>query len=65
MQNPDLVGQGVSLLQVLGGQQDGGSFAGEGTDLVPENLATAGVQSGGGFIEEDQFRRGDQPDGDV
>ena len=61
----DLVGQAVGLLQVLRGQKDRGAAVHQRADDVPHLLARARVQPGGGLIEEDQRRPGDQRDGQI
>jgi hypothetical protein len=51
----DPVGQLVGLVQVLGGQQDGGAAGGQRSDDVPDLVAAVGVQPGGRLIQHQQL----------
>src|SRR5699024_7945000 len=61
----EAVGELVSFLQVLGGQQDGGTGIHQGPDDLPDLVAAAWVDSGGRFVQEHQVRGHDQGTGDV
>ena len=61
----DAVGELVRLVEVLGGQQNGGAFGDDAADHVPHIVAAARVQSGGGLVQEQQVGRDDQAGGDV
>ena len=61
----DLVGQRVGLVQVLGGQQHGRSLGDEVADDVPHVLALGRVEAGGRLVEEDHRRAADQARGQV
>ena len=53
VEDGDLVGETVGLLQVLGGQHDGGAVVDEAPDGVPHGGAARGVEPGGRLVEED------------
>ncbi len=53
--NRDAVGELVGLVQVLGGQQHGGARGHQRAHDLPNLVAAARVQTGGGFVEEDQL----------
>ena len=61
----DAVGQRGGLLQVVGGEHDGGAVGGEHPDQVPELAARLGIETGGGFVHEQQFGIGDDAERDV
>ncbi len=61
----DAVGELVGLLEVLGGEEDGGAAAHEVSDDLPEVEATAGVEAGGGLVEEQDLGFGDEAGGYV
>src|SRR5207302_1224468 len=61
----DGVGQGVGLVEVLGGEQDGGAVGHEVADHVPHLLAAGGVEAGGRLVEEQHRRPGDDAGGEV
>ena len=65
VQDHDPLGKHICLLQVLGGQEDGGAGGGERIDLIPQRLPAPGVETCGGLIEEDQLGAGDETGGDV
>src|SRR5690606_12395617 len=48
----DVVGELVGLLQVLGGQQQRRAFPDQYGDDLPHRQAATGVQTGGGLIQE-------------
>ena len=55
--DPEVVGELVGLLEVLGRQEDGHPLVpGETRDLVPERAAALDVEAGGGLIEEEDAR---------
>ena len=56
----DVVGQLVGLLQVLGGQQQGHSLGHQLPDRRPHHLAAAGVEPGRRLVEHQQLRLGHQ-----
>jgi hypothetical protein len=59
------VRQPVGLLQVLGGQQDGGPLGDQLADHLPQRGAAGDVQPGGGLVEEDHRGTLHQRGGDV
>lgn len=61
----DAVGELVGFFEVLGGEQDGGAVGDELADDLPHGVAGAGVQAGGGFVEEDDAGVADEGHGDV
>lgn len=61
----DVVGEVVGLLQVLGGQQQGGAAGDELLDDLPELLAVARVEAGRGLVHEHHGRGDDQRGGEV
>jgi hypothetical protein len=61
----DLVGQLIRLLEVLGRQQDGRAGSDERLDRGPDVDAGARVQAGGRFVEEQHRRSEDQAGGQV
>ena len=56
----DPVGELVGLVEVLRGQQHRAAVGDQLADRVPHLAAGAGVEPGGGLVEEDQRRPGDQ-----
>ena len=56
----DLVGQLVGLVEVLGGQQQRGAAGHQVPDDIPHAEATPGVEPGGGLIEEEDSRPADE-----
>jgi hypothetical protein len=61
----DEVGQPVGLIEVLGGQQDGRALGDEALDRRPHLQAAARVEAGGGLVEEQHRRAGDERRGEV
>ena len=61
----DLVGQRVGLLQVLGGEQHGRAVGDQVADDLPHVLALGRVEAGGRLVEEDHRRPADQAGGQV
>ena len=61
----DVVGELVGLLEVLGREQQGRAVAHEVAQHVPELDPAARVQPGGRLVEEEHRRRGDQADREV
>jgi hypothetical protein len=60
VQQRDLVGELVGLLQVLGGEQDRGSAGHQVADDLPHGAAAARVQAGGRLVQEEDARVADQ-----
>jgi len=56
----DLVGQRVGLLEVLRGEQDRGAVVDQGAHDAPHVLALGGVQAGGRLVEEHDGRAADE-----
>ena len=55
--DPEVVGELVGLLEVLGGEKDGHPLvAGEMRDLIPEGGAALDVEARGGLVEEEDTR---------
>jgi hypothetical protein len=52
----DPVGEAVRLVQVLGGEQDGGAAGDPRFDRLPETEAAARVEAGGRLVEEEDGR---------
>jgi len=48
----DHICQSVGLVEILGGQQDGGSVGDQPLDHLPQAQPAARVQAGGGLVEE-------------
>ena len=65
VEHGDAVGDLVGLVQVLGGEEDGGAFGDELADDLPHVVATARVEAGGRLVEEDDPRVADQRHGEV
>ncbi len=63
--DPDPVGELVGLLQVLGGEEDGGALVVELRDLLPDRLARDGVEARGRLVEEQHPRLVHQRRGEV
>ena len=62
----DVVGEAVGLLEVLGGQQDRRALGRRGvSSTVPQLVAGARVEAGGGLVEEQDLGPGDQRGGQV
>ena len=61
----DVVGKCVGLLQVLRGQQHGHAVRDQLADGRPNDLPTARIEAGGGLVENQQLRRIDQPGREV
>ena len=61
----DVVGQALGLLEVLGGEQDGGAPVDEGVEHGPQLAAGPGVEAGGGLVEEQHLGPGHQRGGQV
>ena len=61
----DALGEAVGLLHVLRGEHDRGAFALELGDHVPQAHAAAGVEPGGGLVEEQDGRRHHQAGAEV
>jgi hypothetical protein len=54
-QDHDPVGVLVGLLQVVGGEQDGGPAVGQPAHAPPERPAGLHVHAGGGLVQEEQL----------
>ena len=65
VEDDHLVGEPVGLLEVLGGEHHRGAGGGELGDDRPQCLAGGGVEPGGGLVEEQDRRRGDQAGGEI
>ena len=64
--DPEVVGELVGLLEVLGGEEDGHPLvAGEMGDLVPERGPALDVEAGGRLVEEEDPRAVQQREGEV
>ena len=63
--DPDVVGQLVGLLEVLGGEEDGRAFFVQLPHLLPDRLAADRVEAGGRLVEEEDARFVDQRRGEV
>jgi hypothetical protein len=61
----DVVGGGIGLLQVLGGEQQRDPFADQLPHRRPDDLAATGVKAGGGLVEHGQLGPFDQAGGEV
>ena len=61
----DVVGQVVGLLEVLRGEQKGRALADQPAQHLPQLGAAAGVEPGGGLVEEQHRRGGDEADREV
>jgi hypothetical protein len=61
----DFVGQPIRLVEVLRRQQDCGAFADKLAHHRPYVAATAWIEAGGRFVEEQNLRRGDQAGGEI
>ncbi len=61
----DPVGQQVGLIQVLGGQQDGGPGRGEPPHGIPRDHAAGEVETGRRLVQEQDARPGHQAGGQV
>ena len=56
----DVVGQGVGLLEVLRGEQDRDAVGHELTHLLPQAQPRAGVEARGRFVEKEDFGAADK-----
>ena len=65
VEQDDVVGEPVGLLQVLGGEDQRGAAADQLAQQVPELVAAFRVEAGGRLVEEEDRRRGDQAGGEV
>ena len=61
----DLVGERVGLLQVLRGEEDRRAVVDEVAHDAPHVLALGGVQAGRGLVQEDDARAADEAGGEV
>ena len=61
----DLVGELVRLVEVLGGEHDRGAVAHERPDRAPHLVAAARVEAGRRLVEEQDARRQDEAGGEV
>jgi hypothetical protein len=60
VEDGDLVGQGVRLVQVLRGQQDGGALRDQAAHGHPDLVPLGRVEPGGRLVQEDHRRPADQ-----
>ena len=65
VEDHDVVGQPVGLLEVLRREDDGGAVAHEVAQLVPQAVAALGVEAGGRLVEEEHARAADEAGGQV
>ena len=65
VEHDDVVGQAVGLFEVLGGEHDRGAVADEVAEHVPQVVAAARVEAGGGLVEEQHLGRGHEAGGQV
>ncbi|CAM5409959.1 hypothetical protein SGLAM104S_08989 [Streptomyces glaucescens] len=65
VEDGDAVGELVGFFEVLGGEEDGDAVGDEVADDLPHVVAGAGVEAGGGFVEEDDAGGADEGHGDV
>ncbi len=63
--DPDVVGQLVGLLQVLGGEEDGGAVVVQRPHLLPDRFPADRVEPGGRLVEEEHPRFVDERGGEV
>ena len=56
VEDDDVVGEPVGLLEVLGREHHRRAGGGELGDDVPQRLAGGGVETGGGLVEEQHGR---------
>ena len=63
--DPDVVGELVGLLQVLGGEEDGRALVVQRAHLLPDRLAADRVEAGGRLVEEEDARLVDERGGEV
>ena len=63
--DPDVVGELVGLLQVLGGEEDGRALVVQRPHLLPDRLAADRVEAGGRLVEEEDAGLVDQRRGEV
>ncbi len=61
----DRAGEAVGFVEVLGGEDDVGAPGGEALDGLPELVAAAGVEAGGGLVEQQQLGRAHQAGAEV
>ncbi len=61
----DTFGEPIGLVEVLRGEQHGGAVVFELVDELPHGQPAARVEPGGGFVEEEHGRPGDQAHRDV
>jgi hypothetical protein len=64
-QEDEPVGQVVGFVDVVGGEHDGGAGGGEVLHRGPRSAPGFGVESGGGFVEEQDLGSANDPDGHV
>ena len=65
VQDHDVVGQAVGLLQVLGGQHERRALGHQLPQQRPQVVAALGVEAGRGLVQEQHRRLGDQARGQV
>src|SRR6266511_1236523 len=61
----DVIGEPVGLVQILGREYERRALRDEFAEHRPEVAAAVRVESGGGLVEEEDGRRGDQAGGEV
>src|SRR5690606_9051989 len=62
---PGAVAELGGLVEVVGGEQDGGALVAERADEFPELPARLGVEARGGLVEEQQLGAANDAEGDV
>src|SRR3954452_18315306 len=63
--DPNAVGEPVGLLQVLGRQEYGRALLIELADLLPDRLPADGIETAGGFVQEEDLGGVDEGRGEV
>ena len=61
----DVVGEALGLVQVLGGEHDGGARLDQRVEHRPQLETGPGVEAGGGLVEEQHLGPGDERGGQV
>ena len=61
----DAVAERVGLLEIVGGEEDGGAGFAQPADLVPHPGPALGVEPGGRLVEEEELGEVHQPDAHV
>jgi len=56
MDHHQAVGQGIGLVELVGGEQDAAAAIHEAPDVLPERAARLDVEAGGRLVQEEQLR---------